>query len=202
MTGWRDIGNGLYRREYADYGAYLAHQASKLDAVTPANLRELDEALYRALVARVPSLPGPRVLCLGARLGGEVRAFRRHGAHAFGVDLNPGPCNEYVVYGDFHHLRFSAGALDAVYTNCLDHAYDLPRLLDEVHLRLDIGGLFIVEAAQGRAEGHEPGSYEALAWEWTMSLGDAIERTGYFKPIVHVAIVQPWPGVHLCYERA
>ena len=55
---------------------------------------------------------GCSVLCLGARLGGEVRAFTAMGALSIGIDLNPGPNNAYVLPGDFHHLQFAQSVFD------------------------------------------------------------------------------------------
>ena len=58
--------------------------------------REAVEATYYKRFAsdqqRVPGLrlAGEPVLCLGARLGGEVRALTRLGALAIGIDFNPG----------------------------------------------------------------------------------------------------------------
>ena len=46
------------------------------------------------------------MLCLGARLGTEVRALHNLGYFAIGIDLNPGVDNPYVLMGDFHKLVF------------------------------------------------------------------------------------------------
>jgi len=50
-------------------------------------------------------IAGEAVLCIGARLGGEVRALTQLGALAIGVDFNPGFRNPYVLWGDGLHLQ-------------------------------------------------------------------------------------------------
>ena len=47
-----------------------------------------------------------KILCAGARQGTEVEVLRDLGYNsAYGVDLNPGPNNELVEYGDFMKLN-------------------------------------------------------------------------------------------------
>jgi hypothetical protein len=69
----------------------------KVDAGRQAQVREqLREAMRRG-TGGLRSLVGARVLCIGARLGGEVRAFKSLGALAVGIDLNPGGYNMDVI---------------------------------------------------------------------------------------------------------
>lgn len=72
------------------------------------------------------------VLCLGARLGGEVRAFTSLGALAVGVDLNSDPSNPFVLVSDFSHLQFAEAVFGAVYTNVIGHAFNLKKLGVEI----------------------------------------------------------------------
>ena len=88
----------------------------------------------------------------GARLGTEVRALHRLGHFAVGIDLEPGPDNHYVLPGDFHHIVFPDGSIDAIYTNALDHVFDLERVLGEVARLLRPGGLFIADIELGYEE--------------------------------------------------
>src|SRR5690606_24973533 len=79
-----DPGESAYqRRVYTDYAAYLKHQAGKLPRL---NLAEYDRNYRTALRERLRELPrswqGVRVLCLGARIGTEVKAFLDLGAFA------------------------------------------------------------------------------------------------------------------------
>jgi len=50
-----------------------------------------------------------------------------------------------VVEGDMHSLRFADGSFDIVYTNVIDHAYDLPKALAEMARVLRPGGLLVVD---------------------------------------------------------
>lgn len=157
--------SGLHRRAYLDYGQYLSHQAEKLrslrDRIEPSD-REYEAVLFERLSAMmedrsVGPLAGRSVLCLGARLGGEVRAFKRLGALAIGVDIEPGERNPHVLFGDFHDLAFPDGCFDAAFTNAVDHAWDLRRLASEVVRVLKPGGCFLLEICAER-----PGRYEVI----------------------------------------
>ena len=91
----------------------IALQQSKLqraasDARVIQGLRNIDvgrQAQVRAQMIEalrlgtggLTRLRGATVLCVGARLGGEVRAFKSLGALAIGIDLNPGTLNMDVV---------------------------------------------------------------------------------------------------------
>jgi SAM-dependent methyltransferase len=155
----------LVSRGYATYEAYIAHQASKLDAVI-GRLREVEADDYAEFIRRfsacVPLRSTRTILCLGARLGTEVRALHALGHFAVGVDVNPGGNNAYVLPGDFHCIQFPDGSADGVYTNALDHVFDLPRLVGEVVRVLRPGGLFVVDVVAGYEEGHLPGNWEAM----------------------------------------
>jgi hypothetical protein len=77
-SGRWDRDDDFARRRYESYEDYLRHQASKLDRVEE-RLRENEAAELEEFTARFqdsPALIGARtVLCLGARLGTEVRAL-------------------------------------------------------------------------------------------------------------------------------
>lgn len=153
---------GISRRKYQNYQQYLDHQGSKLVSVGEP-IREHD-ALYEAIVreryAEFGEFKGKRVICLGARLGGEVRAFKSLGSLAVGIDIEPGPQNPDVLYGDFHQIRFPDGSFDVAFTNVIDHVFDLNRFLDEVNRVLLPQGVFYVELVRGKA-----GRYEVFDME-------------------------------------
>jgi SAM-dependent methyltransferase len=171
------------QRKYASYDAYVEHQASKLDQIVHRLREKEDEDLaeFRRRFATCAGLAGARsVLCLGARLGTEVRALHDLGYFAVGIDLNPGESNAYVLPGDFHHIVFPDGALDAVYTNALDHVFSLEDVVGEVRRLLRPGGVFVVDLELGSAEGFVPGEYEAVMWRDHQALIDRIGRLGGF----------------------
>ena len=51
------------------------------------------------------------MICLGARLGGEVRAFKTLGAIAIGIDLNPGKDSMDVLAGDYYNIGLPNNSL-------------------------------------------------------------------------------------------
>ena len=172
------------RRRYASYEEYLEHQASKLGKIAP-RLREKedeDRAEFRRRFATCAALAGARsVLCLGARLGTEVRALHDLGYFAVGIDLNPGERNPYVLPGDFHRIVFPSGSVDAVYTNALDHVFSLEELVGEVQRLLRAGGVFIADLELGSEEGFIPGEYEAAMWRDHQALVEQIRTLGQFE---------------------
>jgi SAM-dependent methyltransferase len=201
---WRDQGE-TWTRAYPDYQAYLAHQRTKRDALRAHSLDKHDARFFEGLRARLDRIPlsvrNRSVLCLGARQGSEVRAFIESGAFAIGVDLNPGQKNLYVVAGDFHDLQFATGSVEIVYTNSLDHAFDLNRVLAEVTRVLTGDGCLIVEAGRGVAKGDLPGFYESFAWadpsvllRMVLEHGFGLEEQSEFEV--------PWPGMQYILRRS
>ena len=172
------------RRRYASYDDYVEHQGSKLDKITHRLREKEDEDLaeFRRRFATCGALDGARsVLCLGARLGTEVRALHDLGYFAVGIDLNPGERNPYVLPGDFHHIVFPSGSIDAVYTNALDHVFSLEELVGEVQRLLRPGGVFVADLELGSEEGFIPGEYEAAMWRDHQALIDRIKTLGRFE---------------------
>ena len=192
------------RRTYASYEDYVAHQRDKIESLGTDWLATHDVRYRNLLRARLKSLPlirpGNRVLCLGARLGTEVKAFIDLGCFAIGIDLNPGPDNRYVVVGDFHNLQFADSSIDVIFTNSLDHVYDLGRLVQEAHRVLLPGGVVVVEMIKGAEEGGKPSVYESLHWSQTEDVIDVFTNVG-FEVVHRVGVQYPRPGVLLCMTR-
>ena len=90
------------------------------------------------------------VLCVGARLGAEVKAFRAAvpGLLSVGTDYNPGNRNPYVMWGDAHSLQFSPNSLAVLYTNVLDHIRNTSTFAREAHRVLRPNGTLWVEMDQ------------------------------------------------------
>lgn len=136
------------RRTYASYQDYLDHQAAKLDKIRERLEKKEAESLAefrRRFEGCAPLREARSVLCLGARLGTEVQALHQLGHFAVGIDLNPGPDNPRVLPGDFHRLVFPDGSVDAVYTNALDHAFELSTVMTEIARVLRPGGLALLD---------------------------------------------------------
>ena len=86
----------IARRRYESYDAYVNHQASKLDKIVD-RLHEKEAEDFGEFVRRFEGCSwlseARTVLCLGARLGTEVKALHSLGYFAVGIDLNPGSEN-------------------------------------------------------------------------------------------------------------
>lgn len=202
---WRQAGEeGFTQRVYPDYQTYLEHQRTKLDAFRPSSIAKHDVRFRRALGERIAALPFTvrkhRVLCLAARQGSEVKAFIDHGAFAIGIDLNPGKENRYVVVGDFHDLQFADASVDLVYTNSLDHVFELDRLMGEILRVLTPEGHLFLEVGSAGMEG-QIGFYEAMSWKSTDELLAKVLAFG-FEVQVRGTFDVPWPGDQLVLRRA
>jgi SAM-dependent methyltransferase len=195
--------SGLSHRQYDRYEDYLAHQRDKLPRISRAKMDDYHERFRAALRARLELngcvRPGLSVLCLAARRGTEVIAFTDLGCFAVGIDLNPGSDNRHVLPGDFHAVQFADESVDIVFTNSLDHAFDLDRLLSEIRRVLKPGGLLIVEAARGSSEGLAPGFYESCWWARIDDLVAGFERSA-FTLLERSTFAYPWAGEHLCFQ--
>lgn len=96
--------------------------------------------------------PGKSILCVGARLGGEVRAFTRLGALAVGVDFMPGFRNAWSLWGDATHIQFANGVYDYVYCNIIDHIDPRHKFLAEVARVLKRGGMLVAYVDQNKPD--------------------------------------------------
>jgi SAM-dependent methyltransferase len=199
---WSDRGDSFTARNYASYQEYLAHQTSGLQHL---DLEEYDRVFIASLTERLRTLdavsPGTNALCLGARTGAEVRAFLEVGCFAVGIDINPRAKSPWVLYGDFQALQFASDSVDVIYTNSLDHAFDLKRVMGEARRALKPDGLLIVEMARGSEEGVDPGDYEAFWWESAEDLVSAIEQVGFAR-FASSEFEQPWRGHRFCLRMA
>ena len=194
-----DPHTGVRARRYRDYGHYVRHQAAKLRRQFE-TLHAHDIAYEEIVFARYAALPlrGRSMLCLGARLGGEVRAFRRLGALALGVDLEPGPHNRHVLPGDVHALQFADGVFDYAFTNILDHVLDLEAFATEVLRVLRRDGVLIAEFSSGPIKNYEvndltDGRVQAFIGQRMRLLSKT--------PIANTTSYTDWRGLQATYAR-
>ena len=87
--------------------------------------------------------PG-KILCLGARTGCEVQAARDLGfKDSIGIDLHPAfDDSDLVILGDWQAIPFQKDSFENVFTNAIDHCYDVEQLAKEVNRVLITGGIF------------------------------------------------------------
>jgi len=138
----------MKKQEYESYQAYVDWQKSKIDKpgvvenLTKVRARRIKE--FRNLFREFSfgSLHA-KALCLGARLGEEVEALSLLGFDAIGVDLNEYP--PLVIAGDFNKtLPFSDHSFSLIFSNSVDHVYDLQAWSKEIRrLLLPRGQLFL-----------------------------------------------------------
>jgi len=189
------------RRVYRSYPDYLHRQQVKLEHLDLSGYEAEYQRLLRERLAGVDGLrKGAAVLCLGARLGAEVRAFHDSGCFAVGLDLNPGKQNRYVLRGDFHEIQFPPESADIIFSNSLDHVFAVDRFIAEIRRVLKPGGLLILEAMRGRAEGVSPDAYASFWWNSVDDVVALFNRHG-FKALQRTAFDRPWPGELLCFAK-
>lgn len=182
----------IYKRKYKNYQKYVEHQREKLDMQFE-HFNSKAQSRVGKFVERLrdvsSKIPGKKVLCLAARLGEEVQAFRLLGHdEAIGIDLNPGPDNEYVIEGDFHNIPFEDDRFDGVYCNCIDHALDLQKISAECERVLRSDGILVLDVPfvqsykdhDYRKNVKKKNKYEAMVWD---SLDDVLNEFAEFEEV-------------------
>jgi len=143
------------RRKYDNYEEYTKHQLVKTSSERLRNrlLRRFNGKV-KVFRSRFEYLKkynllnnDKNALCMGARMGEEVVAFKELGIEALGVDLQAHLPN--VIEADFNDLPFDSETYDIVYTNALDHAFDVDMFLKSVHRVLKKSGHLIVDVFPG-----------------------------------------------------
>lgn len=196
--GWKDeTEGGLLKRDYSSYDEYVTHQKLKLEEMVKikGGFSNFDIFNYRLkFYSRFRHLNGllPKdaaILCCGARQGTEVEVLRDLGfANALGIDLNPGGANPLVRQGDMMKLDAPDNSLDLIYTNCVDHAFDLDAMLKEHARALRPTGFLLYEIGTNMEGGGGP--FEAISWNRSE---DVVARMlGTFKTLVHVERDDQW----------
>ena len=150
-------------RQYENYDQYIQHQKEKtgdadrrLRLVQAFSQREsYFLSRLKNTIERASLETSGRLVCLGARMGEEVSAWRKLGfKNSIGTDLIARP--PYVVVEDFHNLSYDDGTVDIFYTNSIDHSNDPATMFSEISRCLKEGGSCIVDFQFGHM-----GNYEA-----------------------------------------
>jgi len=202
-SGWKESdGTGIQLRDYSDYDEYLTHQKQKLDEMLKMkggfsnedlmNFRVQFYLRFRHLPALLP--PEAKILCMGARQGTEVEVLRDLGfANAQGIDLNPGPENPWVKPGDFMHLDYPDSSLDLLYTNCVDHAFDLDAFFGEHARAMKPDGYVLYDIGVSMEDGSGP--FEAVSWKRSEDIFQKL--LSKFKKLIRVERDPYWMWVLL-----
>ncbi len=186
----------LLKRKYKSYKEYLHHQSRKLDIGVRKKIKKFLPVYFLKRVHSFEKrirkfkdhVENGKILCLGARLGAEVVAFRNLGfLDTIGIDINPGKNNDYVIKGDFHHMEFGNKSIDVIYCNCIDHCWDLRLLAKEMYRVLSDNGKIILEIdhltknkKKNRDWIERPSKYESVLYD---GLKDIIKGLKEFKLI-------------------
>lgn len=169
-------------RKYKNYDKYLKHQAKKFDIGFSKNIKKFMPKYFfnsvRSFEKRTNGFKSyikqGKILCLGARTGAEVVAFRNLGfLDTIGIDINPGKNNKYVIKGDFHNTDFEDNFFDTIYSNCIDHAWNLRKLSKEIYrisnkkacLILEIDHLLKKTKSERKKLLKKDSKYESIMWD-------------------------------------
>jgi len=162
------------KKDYQNYEEYLIEQKNKLNE----GILWLNEytAAYEVLLRNcLTGLSlGNTCLCLGARLGTEVKVFNELGIFTVGIDINPGKNNKYVVTGDASDIQYSDNSVDIVYTNSLDHFLKIEKVIEEIKRVLVSNGYFLLLIA----DEHRRDKYDAITWKNVESIIKHLEKVG------------------------
>jgi len=186
-----------YYKDYKDYSEYVEHQKSKLKTIGKFLLK-YDKSYSQELAKRLRGggivKQGMNVLCLGARIGTEVKAFFAQNCFAVGIDLITYENNKYVLYGDFQDIQFPSNSVDIVFTNSLDHVFNLDKVLNEIKRVLKPDGYFIAEIVDYNIGD----KYESFFWE---KIDDVLDLIKGFKLIKRTSFTFPWKGEHCIFKK-
>ena len=197
----KPTGKVIRKFGYENYQQYKMHQAYKFNEILHkhggfSNLLIMRWRLifFEHLQPLKKLLPtNAKILCVGARQGTEVEVLRDLGfLNTAGCDLNPGPKNPYVVYGDFmDHIQHDA-SFDAIYTNAIDHALDLKLFFKEQARILKHNGYGVFDFAEFNIIGG-PSDYEVQFWEYTDEPISVMSK--YFPKIISDRVNGEWRTV-------
>lgn len=178
-----------YEKKNVPYDEYVIKQGRKannpekaklLVGSVPKRIKKFEEIFKEAR----KSLNKGNILCLGARTGCEIKAAENLGYAATGIDLYP--LDLIVIKGDWHNIPFPDDMFDNVYTNAVDHCYDVEKLALEVKRVLVPNGLFFFQLSNKQMlqtkedkEKYMMESGNFLFWETGQSLADAFAEYGF-----------------------
>ena len=158
----------LLERKLFSYKFYLFHQKLK----TFFRLQKLKDSYDTHLkkfeneFKNIEYLEVKKILCIAARLGAEVHALRNLNYDAIGIDIFVTKNNKYVHYGEFEKIPYENKTFDAIYTNSVDHIFNIKKTVNEIDRVLKKGGYLLINLMKGIDEGHDmAGTFESLVWK-------------------------------------
>jgi len=148
----------VIKREYKSYKQYIKHQLEKsMNSFQRKHVKskwDEDKIKHSARFECLKDyITAGKAICLAAKLGSEVEALREFGFDAIGIDIAPEP--PLVIYGDFHNIPFEDNTFDLVFTNSLDHVYDLNKVGLEIERVMKPDGYVLLVVHFGVFGSHE-----------------------------------------------
>jgi SAM-dependent methyltransferase len=169
-SSYKIIDGITYRKyKFNEYNSYLEHQSFKFFLYKLPLLNTFDEAVSNFFnnFKKLKIKRNSYILCLGARTGAEVKAFRKLGFFLIGIDLAYPKNSPYVIYGDFHNLDFPEKSFDLIYSNTLDHVYNHEKFIKEILRVLKNDGKILFDIQKGINENNKIviGQFETCGWD-------------------------------------
>lgn len=208
QEGWKqEQEQTVTYRDYENYDEYVIHQKQKFGEILKiyggfnnkviTNYRLKFYSRFKHLRGLLPDKAS--IICLGARQGTEVEVLQDLGfKNAYGIDLNPGPNNPYVRVGDFMKLDNQTSSVDLIYTNCVDHAFNLEDFFAE-HARVIKENGYAFYDIGRQSETDNVGPFETVSWENEEYLFIMMLR--YFKQVIRVHTGKKWKWILLQGKR-
>ncbi len=185
--------NNLKKRKYPSYNTYKFHQKMKtffrwerLMSGYEINLKkfEIEFSKFKSTDIKIDN-----ILCVAARLGTEVHALRNLDYNAIGIDIIYPKNSKYVHYGEFEEIPYPNNSFEAIYSNSIDHVYDLKKTLFEFNRIIKSEGYLLLRLMKGFEEGFEmDGAYESFAWAKTDDLLNEIKKHINFELVKTIEI--------------
>lgn len=180
-----------HERKNLDYDTYKYMQGRKFrEKKEQLKIRENTEKrkkkFKQIFTEAKPLLNKGNLLCLGARTGDEVDIAKLMGFNpCIGIDLYP--IGKEVIKADWHNMPFDANSFDNVYTNSIDHCYDVTLLAEEIMRVLKQGGKFYFQLERKKEVGglEDPEEFiqnhanDFLFWDKGEDLANAFIEFGF-----------------------
>lgn len=153
-------GNNIHSRDYNSYEEYIKHQKKKtMNKERKRRAKLVWDKTKIVFIDRFKCLDdyivSGKALCLGSRFGVEVEVLQDKGFDAIGIDLVPFP--PYTIEGDFHNMPFDDNVFDLIFSNAVDHVFNLEKFSKEIERVLKPGGYILFNVFIGAY-----GKYESL----------------------------------------
>jgi len=181
MKGYGTSMQKIYK--YNNRNEYFDHQLKKtLKQDVIDNHKEKWDIRVDRFINQFKDLDLPndsKILCVASRYGEEVKAFRMLGHNCLGIDLID--WEPYTIKMDMHNMIFGDCKFDIVYTNAIDHSWNIKNAIRELFRVVKNNGIVIIEI-----EFNNPGEYETVVFSTIDDITNKIDNIKYdLKVVTH-----------------